>query len=52
MNSQSPAKKKLTIQDFTIKHILGKGAYGDVFLVLKDNQKYALKEIVKKKLSR
>jgi hypothetical protein len=43
MSNQSPSKKKLSLEDFVVKHILGKGAYGDVFLVIKDNQKYALK---------
>lgn len=51
----SPAKKKsLTTEDFTIKHRLGKGAYGDVFLVVKnsDRKLYALKQIHKRKLER
>ncbi len=50
------AKKKtsLTTQDFTIKYRLGKGAYGDVFLVVKnsDRKNYAMKQIQKKKLER
>lgn len=49
----SPTKKKsLSTEDFTIKHRLGKGAYGDVFLVVKnsDHKVYALKQIQKKKL--
>ena len=50
----SPAKKKLGMEDFTIKYRLGKGAYGDVFLVIKhsDRKAYALKQIQKKKLER
>lgn len=46
------ARKKYTMDDFTIKHRLGKGAYGDVFLVLKnsDSKAYALKQIQKRKL--
>lgn len=51
----SPTKKKsMTTEDFTIKHRLGKGAYGDVFLVIKnsDHKSYALKQIQKKKLER
>lgn len=51
----SPLKKKsLTTEDFTIKHRLGKGAYGDVFLVTKnsDRKEYALKQIQKRKLER
>ncbi len=50
------AKKRvsLTPEDFTIKYRLGKGAYGDVFLVLKnsDRKVYAMKQIQKKKLQR
>lgn len=53
---QSPTKKKpsMSTEDFTIKHRLGKGAYGDVFLVIKltDHKTYALKQIQKKKLER
>lgn len=49
-------KKKTTIttDDFTMKHRLGKGAYGDVFLVVKnsDRKVYAMKQIQKKKLER
>lgn len=52
--TQSPPKKKpsLTLEDFTLKHKLGKGAYGDVYLVVKnsDNNVYAMKQIQKKKL--
>lgn len=52
----SPTKKKmsLTIEDFTVKHRLGKGAYGDVFYVIKNSDKneYAMKQIQKKKLQR
>jgi serine/threonine protein kinase len=52
----SPAKKKssLSVEDFTLKHRLGKGAYGDVYLVLKnsDQKIYAMKQIHKKKLER
>jgi len=52
----SSAKKKvsLTPEDFTIKYRLGKGAYGDVFLVVKnsDRKTYAMKQIQKKKLER
>jgi len=51
-----PPKKKtsLTPEDFTIKYRLGKGAYGDVFLVVKNSDKkmYAMKQIQKKKLER
>ena len=45
-------RRKYTIDDFTIKHRLGKGAYGDVFLVIKntDHKAYALKQIQKRKL--
>lgn len=50
------AKKKpsLTPEDFTIKYRLGKGAYGDVFLVVKnsDRKVYAMKQIQKKKLEK
>lgn len=52
----SPTKKKpsLTPEDFTIKYRLGKGAYGDVFLVVKNSDRkiYAMKQIQKKKLER
>lgn len=48
------AKKKvvLTPEDFTIKYRLGKGAYGDVFMVVKnsDRKTFAMKQIQKKKL--
>lgn len=51
---ESPTKKKssLSIEDFTLKHRLGKGAYGDVYFVLKNSDKktYAMKQIQKKKL--
>lgn len=54
--TQSPPKKKssLSIEDFTLKHKLGKGAYGDVYMVVKnsDNKVYAMKQIQKKKLER
>lgn len=35
-----------------MKHKLGKGAYGDVYLVIKNSDKkvYAMKQIQKKKL--
>lgn len=52
------AKKKssasLTADDFTFKYTLGRGAYGDVFLVEKNSDKklYALKQIQKRKLER
>jgi len=44
----------VSAEDFTIKHKLGKGAYGDVFLVVKnsDEKVYAMKQIQKKKLER
>lgn len=49
-------KKKTAIStdDFTVRHRLGKGAYGDVFLVVKnsDRKVYAMKQIQKKKLER
>lgn len=47
-------KASLTPEDFTIKYRLGKGAYGDVFLVVKnsDRKTYAMKQIQKKKLER
>ncbi len=51
--ASSPRKKpSLTTEDFTIRHSLGKGAYGDVFLVSKnsDHKTYALKQIQKRKL--
>lgn len=50
----SAKKKSLSTEDFTIKHRLGKGAYGDVFLVVKnsDKKEYALKQIQKRKLER
>lgn len=55
-NEPISAKKKvsLTPEDFTIKYRLGKGAYGDVFLVVKisDRKVYAMKQIQKKKLER
>lgn len=48
------ARKRACLEDFTIQHRLGKGAYGDVFLVLKksDGKQYALKQIQKRKLER
>ena len=53
---QSPTKKKtqLTVEDFTVKHKIGKGAYGDVFFVIKNSDKneYAMKQIQKRKLQR
>ena len=47
-------KVSLTPEDFNIKYRLGKGAYGDVFLVVKhsDHKTYAMKQIQKKKLER
>lgn len=58
--SKSPdlTKKKssasLTADDFTFKYTLGRGAYGDVFLVEKnaDKRLYALKQIQKRKLEK
>lgn len=42
----------LTLDDFTIKYTLGRGAYGDVYLVEKNSDKklYAMKQIQKRKL--
>jgi len=50
----STARKRVSMEDFTLKHRLGKGAYGDVFLVIKnsDHKAYALKQIQKRKLER
>lgn len=52
----SPTKKKnsMTIEDFIVGRRLGRGAYGDVFHVVKisDGKEYALKQIQKKKLGR
>lgn len=50
----STARKRVGIEDFSLKHRLGKGAYGDVFLVIKnsDLKAYALKQIQKRKLER
>jgi hypothetical protein len=58
MNTPDLNKKKssvsLTAEDFTIKYTLGRGAYGDVFLVEKNSDKkvYAMKQIQKRKLER
>lgn len=56
VEASSPTKRRNSIgcEDFTIKHRLGRGAYGDVFLVLKnsDGKAFAMKQIAKKKLSR
>jgi len=54
MTPMTAARKKITSEDFSIKYRLGKGAYGDVFLVVKnsDHKKYAFKQIQKKKLER
>lgn len=56
IENPSPTKLKasLTVEDFIMKHKLGKGAYGDVFLVMKKSDKnvYALKQIQKKKLEK
>lgn len=53
---ETATKKKvsLTPEDFSIKYRLGKGAYGDVFLAIKnsDRKTYAMKQIQKKKLER
>lgn len=45
---------QLTVDDFTLKYRLGKGAYGDVFFAVKnsDQQGYAMKQIQKKKLEK
>ena len=45
-------KKGLSLEDFDMKCRLGKGAYGDVFEVVKksDGKVYAMKQIQKKKL--
>jgi hypothetical protein len=45
-------KTTLTVDDFVLRGRLGKGAYGDVFLVLKksDGKIYAMKQIQKRKL--
>jgi serine/threonine protein kinase len=49
-------KKKSSVSikadDFTIRYRLGKGAYGDVYLVSKnsDGKEYAMKQILKRKL--
>lgn len=50
----SEKKIGLSIEDFDIKCRLGKGAYGDVFEVVKksDSKLYAMKQIQKKKLER
>ncbi len=54
----SPKKKSssisITPEDFSVKYRLGKGAYGDVFLVLKNSDQilYAMKQIQKKKLEK
>ena len=52
----SPERKKtsMSLEDFNVKHKLGKCAYGDVYLVEKNSDKklYALKQIQKKKLAR
>ena len=47
-------RSSMSMEDFTIRHRLGKGAYGDVFLVFKnsDHKLYALKQIQKRKLER
>jgi serine/threonine protein kinase len=56
MKAPELMKKKssisLTMEDFLIKYTLGKGAYGDVYLVEKNSDKklYALKQIQKRKL--
>jgi len=56
MKTPDMSKKKssvsLTQDDFTIKYTLGRGAYGDVYLVEKNSDKklYAMKQIQKRKL--
>lgn len=42
------------MEDFKLRHRLGRGAYGDVYLVEKvtDGKVYAMKQIQKKKLGR
>ena len=56
MEPGSPNKKKasLTADDFNVCYRLGKGAYGDVFLVTKktDGRSFAMKQIQKRKLAR
>ena len=58
MKSPDLSKKKssasLTADDFSVKYTLGRGAYGDVFLVEKNSDKklYAMKQIQKRKLER
>lgn len=56
MEPGSPTKKKasLTVDDFDVRYRLGKGAYGDVFLVSKktDGRSFAMKQIQKRKLAR
>ena len=44
----------VSLEDFTRKHRLGKGAYGDVYLFVKnsDQKLYAVKQIEKKKLEK
>jgi len=50
----STARKRVSMEDFTLKPRLGNGAYGDVFPVIKnsDHKAYALKQIQKRKLER
>lgn len=50
--SKKKSSVSLTQDDFTIKYTLGRGAYGDVYLVEKNSDKklYAMKQIQKRKL--
>lgn len=41
--------EKMNVQDFEIINQLGRGAFGQVFLVLKDSQYYAMKVMKKRK---
>ena len=43
--------KKLTMNDFNVETVLGKGAFGKVLLVTykKNNERFALKMVEKKK---
>ena len=52
--STAKRRSSMSVEEFTIRHRLGKGAYGDVFLVVKnsDHKSYALKQIQKRKLER
>lgn len=43
-------KLKVTLEEFKVLELIGKGQFGEVFCVLYQNEKYAMKRIMKQTL--